>query len=187
MNDSNINDYFFQSSIQYCGHVDLSIKTLKEMIYNKRDDYKANQRVLLTTIYRFSINCPFLLWKIIQNNPDISIDKFSKQFPFMNKNELATHSKFVLQKHGIRQLNNQDPLKTLYEYFFINDRDNRFFKNNIKYPSIITSLTQPVGSDPVEVWMKYNGNMSVRRYKGTVDIDKRISSDLLHIYNTNLC
>lgn len=171
------NVFFPGGAPTQCGYVEAS--TLRANI-NARNTY--NQRVLLTTIYRFSKVFAEMLWKaiaILRN--DASIDKLI--VGILSRDELIRHAKFVLQKHGIRVDNQKDPILLLWETFLIRDVEGFFSRNAKKYPSMITSLTQTIGNDPVSTWTNTGVRMSYPVPIG----EKTVNRELLRNFGSELC
>lgn len=196
MTDKNIHIFFppVQHPEQVCGYVHLTkIETLHDMINDKSTF--VNQRVLLTTIYRFSKIFARLLWCLIFEIKEdgIGIDRMNTDEDYdistfiattghvLDKDELERHIKFVLQKHGIRD-SEKDAFKALRRTF---SSDMSFLRRNNGFPSIITSLTQPLGTDPVINWMLYQGDNAVRHINNR-NIFSINESDL-NLYYAGLC
>jgi hypothetical protein len=207
----NLDQFFFNVSIEekkkMCGYVEVSElqNKIKNINLQERDIIsklqEINQRVLLTTIYRFARMFSFLLWKVIdnlgsyfkeKNNLDnlhidtiMNIFKTTDNKDILSRDELQRHARFVLQKHGIRPNNTSnvrnDPINKLYTYFLENN-SNFIESNKNKFPSILTSLTQPIGNDPVNVWMNYDTRM-----KYTSPINHTITNNILNSFDAGLC
>lgn len=171
MTDDNISNFFPSTNAnqEIYGYVPITIANL-QILVNPNNISNLNQRVLLTTIYRFAKVFAGILWKaILLATEDIkrlgtSVHKYlvDKTGNVLDSAELEVHSRFVLQKHGLSYNTNDDALKQLYDVFLRENSDNFFTTNSSTYPSIITSLTQPVGNDCVGAWMTYNGQNAVR-------------------------
>lgn len=140
------------------GYCDLDIRLLQRMI-----NENVPQRVLLTTIYRFSKHFAGLLWRAIElTEGSKTMQEFLNIFQnVLDADELSMHANFVLQKHGMEFSESEDPIKALYKTFFDTRYGINIYEANT-YPSIMTSLTQPVGNDPVSSWMMYGGSQAVR-------------------------
>ena len=175
-----------------CGYVEVS--SMVETI-NENTIENINQRVLLTTIYRFARMFYILLWYVIYNlgkqDENVNIDTIMNIFKkddntfIFSRDELQRHARYVLQKHGIRPFitehERNDPINKLYHYLL--KGEDELIRNNVsKFPSIFTSLTQPIGNDPVNVWMNYDTRM-----KYNTPIQHNITNQFLTSFGAGLC
>lgn len=184
MTDVTVNEFFPSTNKNVCGHVTLSFPILQDIILYKN----SNQRVILTTIYRFAKILPLLLWKLIaQYREFASVSNICKDFPMLSYDELRSHAHYVLQKHGLHINSASDPINTLYQLYLSNNAD-QFIKRNMgKYPTVLTSLTQPIGTDVTDAWMKYNDDVSVRMINVHIDESKRLSINDIESSGVGLC
>jgi len=195
MTNANIGNFFpsVRNQTEICGFVTINIDKLKNMIKYNKDvntnvNTNVNQRVLLTTIYRFAKIFARLLWYTIykthllpQNNTvNDFIDITGK---VLDKDELMNHIQFVLQKHGIHKPHD-DVFDELCKIF---PATPDFLKRNDSHPSIITALTQPLGTDPVMSWMTYQRENAVRYVRNPDHNQPKIKQTTLTSYGASLC
>lgn len=180
------------------GYIDLGnnpVHILNQIITQSQS--QSNQRVKLTTIYRFSKNFSKILWHTLRymkslwiNDADRAqiINTFRSVFGnVLDLNELEKHMRYVLYKHGLPC--DVPTGKTIYDVF-CDSFDDEFFNkvlSNSSYPSYGTSLTQPIGTDAVATIMgyKYDGGNTtrVRRTEGA----KYVTLDTVSTYGEPLC
>ena len=178
-----------------CGYMNITVDNLEKavtVVANPQkaiDDSKfANQRVLLTTIYRFARIFAGLLWRCINiaGNWDALVENFTG---ILDTDELIQHIDFVFEKHGIAvDVSRFDRIDVLKKLFGTSNSLQTFIDTqSTAYPSILTSLTQPIGGDAPMTWMLYGGTTGVRlRYQET-NKSNQITQGLLAIYGCGLC
>jgi hypothetical protein len=159
------------------------------------DDSKfANQRVLLTTIYRFARIFAGLLWRsinIVGKWKDL-VENFTG---ILDTDELIQHIDFVFEKHGIAiDVSSLDRVHVLKNIFGTSNSQlepkslQTFIDaQSTAYPSILTSLTQPIGGDAPMTWMLYGGTTGVRLRNNSINATKQITQSLLAEYGCPLC
>jgi hypothetical protein len=174
--------FFFScgtSTIEMAGYVPISLALLQHMIESQQN---INQRVLLTTILRFLKHFAKCLWLAISRHTSMS-EMMSVLDNTLDAKEVERHIRFVLHKHGINTGTSGDVVSQLHSVFDI-EGFNRII-NDTTYPSITTSLTQPIGTDIVASIMSYRYNgMSTRIGQA---FRRYINVQTLATYGAQLC
>lgn len=150
--DRNFNMYFQQEKNPQamCGYIDITIQNLIDMIDIQDKGY--NQRTLLTAIYRFARVYAKVIWDFVHYKSTLDeVWNAMGAADVIDKGELKRHMLFVLQKHGITLSGmNANPVDALKKTFI---PDLNKFLSDTTYPCLMTSITQPIGFDPVGLWM----------------------------------
>ena len=116
------------------------------------------QRVLLTTIYRFSRNLYRVLWKILsviftEEKPDKRKQLINQVGQIINIQVLEDHMDYVMLKHGIERYQPSD-IFTDFAKYFDSTKCNEFY-HMYGYPTIATSISQPDRPNAVDVFTSY--------------------------------
>lgn len=156
--NANINLYFYRPAdpVKMCGYVELTPQVLQDLISSEHftgpSGKYVSQRAILTTIYRFAMNFARMLWRILELPSFKTLSDVTATYDMLDLDELEKHVTFVMYKHGLNIDSAKDPLVQLRDYF----SPFQDIYNMSTYPSIATSITQPVGTDTVTSFMAYN-------------------------------
>lgn len=183
--DTNFNMYFQQEKNPQamCGYIDITIQNLIDMIDIQDKGY--NQRTLLTTIYRFARVYAKVIWDFVHYKSTLDeVWNAMGAADVIDKGELKRHMLFVLQKHGITLSGmNADPVDALKKTFI---PDLNMFLSDTTYPCLMTSITQPIGFDPVGLWMT-GYSEKARQNNNPYNDNKRTIINKLTGCSTALC
>lgn len=193
-----IDPYFPTSSpsdsTSISGYISITQDVIKSLFDSKTPLEHANQRVILTTIYRFSRVFASLLWNAIvklgrEDLSKLSVDEVNRCFGgCLDVDELRRHMQFTLHKHGVitNTTDSEDPAKLLYTSFVTEPSTFVSELRNL-WPSILTSVTQPVGTNPVSVWMiEYRADQT-RLTNNPRNDNMKVTEERLRTYGAPLC
>lgn len=200
--DNNTLPLYFQTSNPendkktMSGYIDVNIKNITDIVNGGNDS--INQRIILTTIYRFLLHFSRFIWtailkcQVIYPN-SVTVDNVHALLGnTVDIHELRQHMKFVLQRHGVYDPK-KDVAQQLYDVFLEPHDKSGIDKQHVLYdffsknPRFMISLTSPIGTHVTFDWMNIHvGDVAVRMQKSTRPAHG-ITPDFLQYIGSPLC